>query len=84
MEEYADKLLNLTLRNCSIAHVDFMPVNILRNLLYLDLSFNQLVDFKFPTPSHFMRLLVVLKLTGNYLTVSFFYEEFGGIFNCEK
>lgn len=31
-----------------------------------------------------MRLLVVLKLTGNYLTVSFFYEEFGGIFNFEK
>jgi hypothetical protein len=38
-------------------------------LLYLDLSHNVLNDFKFPTPSHFMRLLVILKLTGNRLTV---------------
>lgn len=68
IDEYTDKLLNLTLHNCSISNVDFLPISVLRNLLYLDLSSNQLTDFKFPTPSHFMRLLVVLKLTGNNLT----------------
>src|SRR4051794_22729941 len=73
---YEDKLMNLTLINCSLTHVDFLPISILRNLLYLDLSFNGLVDFKFPTPAHFMRLLIVLKLTGNQLVVGSFFLTF--------
>ncbi|KAI6177558.1 Leucine-rich repeat neuronal protein 1 [Aphelenchoides bicaudatus] len=56
IDEYTDKLLNLTLHNCSISSVDFLPISVLRNLLYLDLSFNELADFKFPTPSHFMQV----------------------------
>jgi Leucine-rich repeat (LRR) protein len=71
VDSFEDKLLNLSLVNCSVEDVDFLPISVLRNLLYLDLSHNQLNDFKFPTPSHFMRLLIVLKLTGNKLVVSF-------------
>jgi hypothetical protein len=52
-----------------LSDVDFLAVELIKGLLYLDLSNNQLDDFKLPTQTHFMPLLIVLRLSGNRLTV---------------
>ncbi|KAI6240073.1 Ig-like domain-containing protein [Aphelenchoides fujianensis] len=67
VDSYNTRLFNLSLVNCSLSDVNVLPLPLIRGLLYLDLSHNELNDFKFESPSHFMPLLIALKLTGNHL-----------------
>ncbi|KAI6235007.1 Leucine-rich repeat neuronal protein 1 [Aphelenchoides besseyi] len=67
VDSYSSRIYNLSLVNCSLHDVNVIPVELLRGLLHLDLSFNQLNDFKFSSLNHFMPLLIKLKLTGNHL-----------------
>ncbi|KAI6188620.1 Leucine-rich repeat neuronal protein 1 [Aphelenchoides besseyi] len=67
VDSYSSRIYNLSLVNCSLQDVNMIPVELLRGLLHLDLSFNQLNDFKFSSLNHFMPLLIKLKLTGNHL-----------------